>query len=645
MNRILLPLIVLASASVVLPQDPESFNLKGFVSLDTVTVSGPWGGFSADVGSRGLTAGSDLDQDGKQEVFVAHYDHGGGVAGFEMGKHNLELIWYSDITPEEGGNLGTRMVQTGDLDGDGIGEIIFFRGGYLWDLTRGLYVYEYNGSDNGFDLVYHNMLATLSGDSISWIRIIEYFVVEDIDNDGIQELVFPLNGPNSMGPSRSEDFVSVISFPGGFDGGDEALVEEYWISPRDVDKDGVIENRLGGGSPVTVAITDIDGDSQKEVYCHVWNWFNGFFFEVVGPDTYTLGDTTYVMATLADSVDDFSIMQPAVADMNHDGRDEIYLGSYYLGKIFKIEDMDGDATSFTSDEIQQLPREPISTLGAIAYDFTADGTPEIYFGASATTGMDVITWDGVSFDHFLTDPLAVGFVSKLAVANLDGDNKSELVTSHQDLYLYERHKYICRVSEHSRPDLIPPDPPVMVAAHPGHDQISLTWNMNRDGDFLEYVVYGDTLANPTISLDTLVMYYDTTMLVQSLFEGTTYHFRVKALDAKYNESSYSNEMVATTLGVSPGSSGLRPARITLHQNYPNPFNPSTTLRYELPQAAQVTLAIYDLLGREVTTLVEGYAQPGTHMAVWNAGSYPSGIYLVRLVTPGYAKTIKLVLLK
>jgi hypothetical protein len=251
----------------------------------------------------------------------------------------------------------------------------------------------------------------------------------------------------------------------------------------------------------------------------------------------------------------------------------------------------------------------------------------------------------VSFDHFLTDPLAVGFVSKLAIANLNGNDKSELVTSHQDLYLYERHKYICRVSEHSRPDLIPPDPPVVIAAHPGLDQISLTWNMNRDADFLEYVVYGDTQANPTTALDTLVMYYDTTMIVQDLYEGTTYHFRVKALDAKYNESSYSNEMVATTLGIAPGSTGLTPKRFALHPAYPNPFNPATTIRYELPQAATVTLTIYDLLGREVATLAEGYTQSGTHETIWDAGSLPSGIYLVRMASPGYSKTIKLLLLK
>jgi hypothetical protein len=83
----------------------------------------------------------------------------------------------------------------------------------------------------------------------------------------------------------------------------------------------------------------------------------------------------------------------------------------------------------------------------------------------------------------------------------------------------------------------------------------------------------------------------------------------------------------------------------LHQNYPNPFNPSTTIRYELPHAAQVTLTIYDLLGREVAALVDDYTQSGSHEVVWDAGSFPSGIYFAQLVTPGYSKTIKLVMLK
>ncbi len=68
----------------------------------------------------------------------------------------------------------------------------------------------------------------------------------------------------------------------------------------------------------------------------------------------------------------------------------------------------------------------------------------------------------------------------------------------------------------------------------------------------------------------------------------------------------------------------------LDQNYPNPFNPATTIRYRLATSGQVSLKIYDLLGREVATLFEGARPPGYYDAGWNAGSVPSGIYFCRL---------------
>lgn len=93
-----------------------------------------------------------------------------------------------------------------------------------------------------------------------------------------------------------------------------------------------------------------------------------------------------------------------------------------------------------------------------------------------------------------------------------------------------------------------------------------------------------------------------------------------------------------------------PAIFSLGPAYPNPFNPVTTIRYILPASQQVTLTVYDLLGREVARLVDRYLEPGNHQARWDSkGQYgrelPSGIYIARLVTPEYSKSIKLVLLK
>jgi hypothetical protein len=83
----------------------------------------------------------------------------------------------------------------------------------------------------------------------------------------------------------------------------------------------------------------------------------------------------------------------------------------------------------------------------------------------------------------------------------------------------------------------------------------------------------------------------------------------------------------------------------LGQNYPNPFNPATTIAFVLPSRSAVSLAVYDLLGRRVATLVDGNLPAGSHQALWDARSCASGMYFYRLLAPGFAETKKMLLLK
>ena len=93
-----------------------------------------------------------------------------------------------------------------------------------------------------------------------------------------------------------------------------------------------------------------------------------------------------------------------------------------------------------------------------------------------------------------------------------------------------------------------------------------------------------------------------------------------------------------------------PIAYTLHQNYPNPFNPITSLRYDLPEQAQVTLTVYDMLGREVTQLINTTQDAGYRSVQWNATDMhgkpvSAGVYLYQIQAGEFVQTRKMVLLK
>ena len=88
-----------------------------------------------------------------------------------------------------------------------------------------------------------------------------------------------------------------------------------------------------------------------------------------------------------------------------------------------------------------------------------------------------------------------------------------------------------------------------------------------------------------------------------------------------------------------------PESFSLSAAYPNPFNPTTTLSFALPVDNEVTLSIYNLQGREVSTLIDANMDAGYHSIVWDANSYASGVYFVKMVAGEFVNTQKLILIK
>jgi ligand-binding sensor domain-containing protein len=88
-----------------------------------------------------------------------------------------------------------------------------------------------------------------------------------------------------------------------------------------------------------------------------------------------------------------------------------------------------------------------------------------------------------------------------------------------------------------------------------------------------------------------------------------------------------------------------PAEFTLAQNFPNPFNPSTTIKYELPKASDVRLSVFDILGREVSVLVNERRDAGVHEEKFDGSNLASGLYLYRLQARDFVQTRKLLLVR
>jgi hypothetical protein len=88
-----------------------------------------------------------------------------------------------------------------------------------------------------------------------------------------------------------------------------------------------------------------------------------------------------------------------------------------------------------------------------------------------------------------------------------------------------------------------------------------------------------------------------------------------------------------------------PETVLLEQNYPNPFNPATTIRYSVPAASFVSIRIFDILGREVETLLSERREKGSYAVEWDATEHPSGVYFCVIEAGTFREAKKLIMLK
>ncbi len=153
------------------------------------------------------------------------------------------------------------------------------------------------------------------------------------------------------------------------------------------------------------------------------------------------------------------------------------------------------------------------------------------------------------------------------------------------------------------------------------------------------VVFSSVVLDTTVSSDTSLT------VVDSLLANTIYSWRVSSGN-DYGFSLWSEAWKFRTEAPTwVASSPETPREFSLSQNYPNPFNPTTQIRYQLTETEFVTLKVYDVLGREVATLVNGYRSAGSYTVTFDASRLPSGVYFYRLIAGSYSATKKMLMIR
>jgi hypothetical protein len=194
-------------------------------------------------------------------------------------------------------------------------------------------------------------------------------------------------------------------------------------------------------------------------------------------------------------------------------------------------------------------------------------------------------------------------------------------------------------------DNIAPGVPGGLMATGMDDGIHLSWDISPEEDF-QYFRLEKSFDSEFTEYETFDM-IDTSFLDPDYVLDQTNYYRLAAVDHAENMSEYTGVVEATILSV---DSDLIPTVFALHKNYPNPFNPITTLRYDLPEQGFVTITIYDMLGREIKSLVNTAQEAGFKSVTWNATNdhgkpVSAGVYLYQIQAGDYISTNKMVLLK
>ena len=302
---------------------------------------------------------------------------------------------------------------------------------------------------------------------------------------------------------------------------------------------------------------------------------------------------------------------------------------------------------FPEPEIMSLMDVPEDQGGRVYVEFSSsmfdhlEDTNQSYTIFRMDALDDSSAWVVVASGAAIGDPSYIYEVATLRDSTADDDGMTEfkVVAS-----MNEGHFHSPPQSGYSL-DNIAPGVPGGLMATGMDDGIHLSWDISPEEDF-QYFRLEKSFDSEFTEYETFDM-IDTSYLDPDYILNQANYYRLAAVDHAGNISDYSDVVNAAVLAIDVD---LIPDVYALHQNYPNPFNPVTTLRYDLPEDAMVTIMIYDIMGRRIKTLVNIDQTAGYRSIHWNATndlgqSVSAGMYIYTIQAGDFRQTRKMVLLK
>ena len=400
----------------IVNQAIESRNLEGSFDLDL--------GFAAP--ARGVYSGSDIDGDGNYEIIFTDYANGGKFHMFEVTGDNTAEWVYSSPGIGSSSSTNVRCVSVADLDGNGDMEVILSVNGSAGtdDAVMGLAIFEYSVAADSFLAPYFSNfdVANVAGNRY----LIEGFDVADVDNDGVTEVIISNNGLSTY------DQGYIVSFTGNFaDQTAEAVVEFVH------GKSSTTFPWNGSGMNATAG--DLDGDGNMEAIFGVWDHGAVFVAEATAADTYEPRGYYQMDLNLADDV---ALDNIVTADLDDDGRDEVYTTLYSGGALRGLRITGEFDTATVANSVFTVTENGGSGAYGIAIgDLDGNGMMEIYSASYGSGNVIVHSYMGGDITDpanyeaatFGNHPTATGsFGLSTPGMDMDGDGFNELIVSYME---------------------------------------------------------------------------------------------------------------------------------------------------------------------------------------------------------------------